>query len=188
MKTQIRHNLLAARDGLSYKEVSSAEQSASALFFDSLFAELPDNSAVMLYAAFRNEMSTWLIIDTLFSMGKTVILPKTSGNDIIPYEYAGHSSLVKDAFGILTPDPSVCKEADFSQISAVIVPGVGFDRNGNRIGFGRGYYDRFLAKIPDALKIGFCYEFQIQPCIPVCETDIPMDFLLTEKALINCKK
>ena len=188
MKTQFRHNLLKERNSLTSDICASSSEAASSFLLDSEYIKLPEGKAVMLYASFKNEMSTWAVIDSLFSSGVKVILPKTSGNDIIPYEYGGPDTLIKDSFGILSPDPDRCKEAELSEISTVIVPGVGFDKNGNRLGFGKGYYDRFLPKIPGAVKIGLCYEFQIQPSIPVCDTDIPMDLLLTEKGFISCKK
>ncbi|MBR6700155.1 MAG: 5-formyltetrahydrofolate cyclo-ligase [Firmicutes bacterium] len=188
MKTQLRHNLLKERDSLPSSKIDSAGDAAVSFFLNSKFVEIPEGKAIMLYASFRNEMPTWTIIEKLLDMDIKVILPKTSGNDLIPYEYGGRHTLAKDSFGILSPDPSLCKAAVTSEIHTVIVPGVGFDKKGNRIGFGKGYYDRFLPKIPNAVKIGLCYDFQIRPFIPVSETDVPMDCLLTESGFLNCKK
>ncbi|MBQ2845521.1 MAG: 5-formyltetrahydrofolate cyclo-ligase [Firmicutes bacterium] len=188
MKTQIRHNLLKERDALSPNEIIAAGNAAASLFLNSEFTKIPEGKSLMLYASFRNEMPTWTIIDKLFDMGIKIILPKTSGDDLIPYEYGGPHTLAKDSFGILSPDPALCGEADTTEINTVLVPGIGFDKTGNRLGFGRGYYDRFLPNIPDAVKIGLCYNFQIRPFIPVNETDVPMDLILTESGFINCKK
>ena len=188
MKTLIRHNLLQERNGLTEQKVMAASKSAAKLLMDSEYIRPVQGKSVMLYASFKNEMSTWDLIHSLFSEGIKVILPKTSGNDLVPYEYNGMDSLQTDSFGILSPNPAKCQPAELSKIQTVIVPGVGFDKKGNRMGFGKGYYDRFLPSIPHALKIGLCYEFQIKPSIPVEETDIPMDLLLTENGFINCKK
>ena len=153
---------------------------------NSEFSAVPDGKSVMLYASFRNEAGTFELIERLLEKGIKTVLPKTSGTVITPYAHTASASLKKDSFGILVPDENVCPAAVISDIHTVIVPGVVFDRSGNRIGFGKGCYDRFLPRLPHAVKIGLCYDFQIIPSVPVSDTDIPMDCLLTEKGFIRC--
>lgn len=188
MKAQYRRSLLKMRDSLSQEFVLRSEKSIVSNFMNSDFSVIPTDKSIMLYASFRNEAGTFGLIEELSSKGIKVVLPKTSGTVITPYEYKGSASLVKDSLGILTPDETVCPAAEISCIHTVIVPGVVFDKNGNRIGFGKGCYDRFLPLIPGAVKIGLCYDFQIIPSVPASDLDIPMDFLLTEKGFISCKK
>ncbi|MDO4481749.1 MAG: 5-formyltetrahydrofolate cyclo-ligase [Bacillota bacterium] len=187
MKAQYRRTILKERDSLSPEFVRQAEEKIATNFFNSEFSAVPDGKSVMLYAAFRNEVGTSELIEKLSSKGIKVVLPKTSGTVITPYEYLGPCSLKIDSFGISVPDENVCPAAVISDIHTVIVPGVVFDRSGNRIGFGKGCYDRFLPRLPHAVKIGLCYDFQIVPSVPVSDTDIPMDFLLTEKGFIFCR-
>ena len=89
-------------------------------------------------------------------------------------------------FGI--PEPMELMKVSYKSIDAVIVPGVAFDKNGYRIGFGFGHYDKFLKKTPHAVKIGLAFEFQIVDSVPKEEHDVPVDFIITEKRVIDCKK
>ena len=188
MKTQIRHKFLNMRNNLSADEAAAAENAVCENFFACGLEKIPSGQSIMLYSSFKNEIGTPLIINRLFESGIKVILPATIGNVIKIYEYCGSDSMKRDSFGILCPDESKCPQASPESIHTVIVPGVVFDRHGNRIGFGKGCYDRFLPKIPDAIKIGLCYDFQIAESLPFDENDVAMDFLLTESGLISCKK
>ena len=147
----------------------------------------PEKVPVLLYASFRNEADTWGILEDLLAQGGTALLPRTRKSGLEIYEYRGPESLKENALGILDPDPEKCPPADPSAIRLAVVPGVAFDRKGGRLGFGAGYYDRFLPLIPSALKVGLCYESQIADSLPTEDTDVPMDYLLTEKGLFNCR-
>lgn len=186
MKTQYRQRLLKQRDSLSYEFVSDAERKIIDNFMSSKLSFIPSSKSIMLYASFRNEAATFGLMERLCDKGIKVVLPKTYSAEIIPFEYKGKDSLVKDSLGIMTPDESLCPKAVLSDIHTVIIPGVVFDKKGGRIGFGKGCYDRFLPQIPEAIKIGLCYDFQIIPSVPVTELDIPMDYLLTEEGIIRC--
>ena len=95
------------------------------------------------------------------------------------------NDLVIGKFNILEPkDRFKTKE----ELDLIIVPGLVFDKKGNRIGHGKGYYDSFLKKHPNATKIGLAFEDQINKKILVEDHDIPMDFIITEKRIINCSK
>ena len=150
-------------------------------------SKVPEGASVMLYASFRNEADTWGIIDDLTAAGVTVLLSRTRKAGLEVYEYKGRESLKRNSFGILDPDPEVCPPGDLEKVSLVIVPGVVFDRRGGRVGFGAGYYDRFLPKVPQAVKVGLCYENQVADSVPTDDNDIPMDYLLTEEGLFNCR-
>ena len=79
------------------------------------------------------------------------------------------------------------KYISINEIDLVIVPGIGFDQKGNRIGHGEGFYDRLL-KNTNALAIALAYEFQIIKNISIDKYDIPVDIIITEKRVIKCKK
>ena len=90
--------------------------------------------------------------------------------------------------GIMEPDPLLCKPLDPSLIDLIIVPGVAFDSMGGRIGYGKGYYDRFLPQLrADVPKLGLAYDFQVLPRVPQDEFDIRMDAIVTEKGILTMR-
>ncbi|MBP5649552.1 MAG: 5-formyltetrahydrofolate cyclo-ligase [Bacteroidales bacterium] len=108
---------------------------------------------------------------------KRIILPTVVGDDIIPVELTPDTDFAVGDFNILEPQ----NVAYTGGYDLIIVPGVAFDRQGNRMGRGRGYYDRFLCQHRDVKKIGICFDFQLVDSVPVEENDIPM---LTEEAVV----
>jgi len=147
--------------------------------------EFIDAKTVMAYMDFRNEVPTGMIIESIRSSGKKLVLPLTDKNfNIIPYEIPEEGTLtdylVTSAHGIAEPDPNLCREADPSSIDLIIIPGSAFDQYENRMGYGKGCYDRFLAALPSVpFKLALAYDFQVLPCIPADPTDVRMDKILT---------
>jgi len=96
---------------------------------------------------------------------------------------------VISTFDIKEPKKKYIKEHDPKDIDLVIVPGVGFDTNGNRIGYGFGYYDSFLSETKQEIPfIGLAFDFQIQDEIPCDESDKFIDKIITNKRIIECQK
>ena len=129
---------------------------------------------VMLYASLPDEVQTLTFIEE-WRHQKTLILPTVVGDDIVPVEYGKDTDFAVGDFNILEPqnDPYT---GDFDLI---VVPGVAFDRQGNRIGRGKGYYDRFLCQHLDVKRIGICFDFQLVDEVPTEPLDIRMDEVLT---------
>jgi 5-formyltetrahydrofolate cyclo-ligase len=93
--------------------------------------------------------------------------------------------LDKGKFNIL--EPRTKRKKMLHDIEILLVPGLAFDLNGNRLGHGKGFYDRLLPLLnPKCLIYGVCYDFQIFPEIPVLSYDIPIQFILSEKRIVNC--
>jgi 5-formyltetrahydrofolate cyclo-ligase len=110
---------------------------------------------------------------------KKIILPLVNGDSLELREYSGEESLEKGAsFGILEPHKGVI--ADISRIDIAIIPGIAFDKNGNRLGRGKGYYDKLLVN-SNFLKIGLCYSFQMLSKVPADVFDIKMDMVISPK-------
>ena len=129
---------------------------------------------VMLYSALPDEVQTQAFLEK-WHLKKQIILPTVVGDDIIPVAYEKDTDFAVGDFNILEPQNEPYK-GDFDLI---VVPGVAFDRKGNRLGRGRGYYDRFLCQHLDVKRIGICFDFQLVDEIPTESFDIRMDEVIS---------
>ena len=125
---------------------------------------------IMLYSALPDEVQTQAFLEK-WHLKKTIILPTVVGDDIIPVEYAKDTYFAVGDFNILEPQ----NEPYTGDFDLIVVPGVAFDRQGNRIGRGKGYYDRFLSKHLEVKRIGICFDFQLVEVVPAEPFDIKMD-------------
>lgn len=132
---------------------------------------------VMMYYSLDDEVDTHEAIDRLVAQGKRVVLPAVTGDTTMELRcYEGPDDLQGGFFHIMEP---VGRPFDsYDDIDVIVVPGMGFDTRGNRLGRGKGYYDRFLARVPAIYKIGICFPFQKMPGIPTDENDVTMDEIL----------
>lgn len=182
-KNTIRKEILEKRGSLSHQILERSGHAAAEKL--ALMEEYLDANTVMLYMDFRNEVPTGRIIDLVRSSRKRLVLPYTDKDfNIIAYEIPKEGELsdylITSKYGISEPNPSVCKAADLATIDLVIVPGSVFDQYENRLGYGKGCYDRFLSEIPDSsFKLALAYDFQVLQCIPADQTDVKMDKILT---------
>lgn len=127
---------------------------------------------LLLYYALPDEVDTSLLFERLSD--KTILLPKVIDSENMELRiYTGENDLATGCYGIKEPVGKVF--TDFAKIDVAIIPGMAFDRHGHRLGRGKGYYDRLLSKIPQAYKIGLCFDFQIVDNVPVDSHDIRMD-------------
>ena len=129
---------------------------------------------VMLYSALPDEVQTQAFLEK-WRHEKKIILPTVVGDDIIPVELAENTGFAVGDFNILEPQ----NEPYTGGYDLIVVPGVAFDRNGNRIGRGRGYYDRFLCKHLDVKRIGICFDFQLVDEVPTEPNDIKMNEVIS---------
>ncbi len=187
MKKETRKNLLKERDSLSKEEVSVKSNAVC----EKLAKVLSGNNiqTVMTYIPSGNETDVLPVVRQLLAAGKRIVAPICTGPGImIPSMIEDlEKDLVPGYFGILAPREE--RPVPLSEIDAVIVPGVGFDKKGNRLGFGGGYYDRFMPKLrQDALKVAVCYDLQILPELEPEPWDYPVDMIITESSLYHIKK
>ncbi len=140
---------------------------------------------IMCYVSFGSEVFTHEIINTWLSQGKQVCVPrvlKTKGKSMEAVKISSFEELEPGTYGVLEPTSGQKNIVSPDSIDVVIVPGCAFDINRNRMGYGAGYYDRFLELISDnCLKVGVAFDFQIMDEIPCEEHDIPMDIIITEQ-------
>lgn len=129
---------------------------------------------VFLYHALTDEVDTTILIDAAMHEGKTVLLPVIDGDDLRLKIHTGATQT--GSYSIQEPigEEFTC----YKEIALAIVPGMAFDKKGNRLGRGRGFYDRTLPKLAEAYKIGLCFPFQLLESIPSEAYDIKMDAVL----------
>lgn len=146
----------------------------------SILSKLENNKAfieaktVMLYSSLPDEVYTHDFLEK-WRNEKKIILPTVVGDDIIPVELSRDTEFATGDFNILEPQ----NEEYTGDYDLIVVPGVAFDRNGNRIGRGKGYYDRFLCKHLDAYRIGICFDFQVVDEVPTEDNDIKMNEVIS---------
>jgi len=141
---------------------------------------------IMGFASIGNEVDLRPWLSAQMERGKTILLPRVEGEGILAaVEFKGWASTLPGPFGI--PEPAGAKTPP-EEIEAVIVPGLVFDPRGYRLGYGKGYYDRFLKLLrPTTFICGVCYEFQVADDIFPHTGDVPVHWIVTEKSelLIN---
>lgn len=136
---------------------------------------------VLAYYSFGNEVFTHDFVEEL-SYYKKVILPVVKKDTLVLREYKGKDKLYLSDYGILEPIGD--DFTDYAQIDLGVIPGVVFDRNLNRLGRGKAYYDRLLPLLTNAYLVGVCFPFQLKDNIPVEEHDFKMNCVITPDGLI----
>lgn len=132
---------------------------------------------ILLYYSLPDEVQTHEFVDK-WSKNKHIILPVVKGEELELRRYTGKQDLQKGSYGIEEPQGEVF--TDYENIDLAIIPGVAFDMQGNRLGRGKGYYDRLLKQL-NAYKIGICFHFQICDQIPTEAFDKSMDEIWSEQ-------
>lgn len=132
---------------------------------------------VLLYHSMAGEVQTRSMLSH-WQLSKQCYLPQVEGDCLNIRKYEGENSLKKGVMGIWEPVGTLC--TNLSEIDLIIVPGIAFDREGNRLGRGKGYYDRLLANL-QAPTVGVCFHFQLVDKIPVEYFDIKMQYVITEE-------
>lgn len=113
---------------------------------------------VLLYHSLPDEVGTHVFVDR-WCREKEIILPTVAGDDLVLHRYTGPDCLTLGSYGIL--EPSGESFTDFESITLAVIPGMAFDHRGNRLGRGKGYYDRLLPRLTQAYKLGLCFPFQL---------------------------
>lgn len=179
-KEQIRKLIQRKRREMSELEL---ENLSSLVLFNLEQSDIFTNAkCIFIYHSLLGEVSTRYFLER-WKHQKHFYLPIVKGEDIFFREYTSEKNMLLSKYGILEPTG---EDVDVTHldIDMIVVPGVAFDHNCNRMGYGKGYYDRFLKNIK-TIKVGICFNFQLFNIIPVNEEDIPMDYIITEKGIIK---
>ncbi|MEI8175396.1 MAG: 5-formyltetrahydrofolate cyclo-ligase [Candidatus Omnitrophota bacterium] len=138
---------------------------------------------VVFFVSMPEEVDTHRMIDECIAAGKDVGVPVTmkGKSDLIVSRISDRlTQLEIGPYGVQQPRAAEIRPIPREEMDLVVVPGVAFDRDGNRLGRGKGYYDRFLEALPScAATVGLCFDFQVLDSIPVLPHDIPVKMLLT---------
>lgn len=139
-----------------------------------------DARTVLLYHSLPDEVFTHDFI-AYWSTRKNILLPVVTGDELELRMYTPQEGLAEGRYGILEPSGTTCY-TDYEAIDLAVIPGVAFDKEGGRLGRGKGYYDRLLGRIRahrDIYKIGICFDFQMVDKVPATAHDIRMDEVIT---------
>lgn len=188
MKNEIRKAFLKKRNALSIKAI---EQKSLQIFNNvASLNEYQNASNVMVYMNFKKEVKTKNIIIDLFNKGKNIIVPisKMETKELFLSKINSFDDLTISTYGILEPKQERIIPVSPKVIDLILVPGVAFDKRGYRIGYGAGYYDRFLSSLNHKFTaIGLSYEIQLIDELPYDKHDWQLDYIVTEKRIIKTK-
>lgn len=141
--------------------------------------EFQQAKTILLYWSMDDEVQTHDFVNKWYQQ-KTLLLPCVDGDDLRLRQYTGPDCLkAGEQFGI--GEPTGPEFTALETIEMIIVPGMAFDRNNNRMGRGRGFYDRLLKSTPHAFKVGVAFDFQMVENVPTEEFDVPMNAVIFEK-------
>jgi 5-formyltetrahydrofolate cyclo-ligase len=192
-KTVTRSSAAAARKRIDREKKQLIDNAVTARFTESDFYKSAEN--ILCYISIDFEVSTNDILKTCLTenSGKTLSVPRISGNEMDFFVIRSEDDLAPGAFGIREPK-SCCKQFLSFKNCVCLTPGLIFTENGYRLGFGKGYYDRFFAAHPEVLKIGLIFEDFLHSN-SYCENvftpdsfDIPTDIIITERRIINVRQ
>ncbi|MGO1372290.1 MAG: 5-formyltetrahydrofolate cyclo-ligase [Senegalia sp. (in: firmicutes)] len=187
-KKQLRKKILNERKKLSKEEVNTLSEKIISYLIK--MEEFKNSKTIMTYLSFKEEVNTFKLIEKMMDLEKNVLTTYTDKNKniIVPCKLKDlDESLDENPFGYLEPKEDLIEEVDPGQIDLIITPGLAFDKKGNRIGYGGGYYDKLLARAPQAIKIALSYDFQILSKVPSGKFDIPVDYIVTPTKIIVCE-
>lgn len=180
-KNDIRIRIRAHKNLLDDNEKRRAAETVFSLLERT--AAFMMSEKILLYHSLPDELSTHLFIDK-WHKKKNFFLPRVNGVnlEILPY---AKSRLHLGAFSIEEPDGD--ETYDISGIDMVVVPAIAYDRHGNRVGRGKGYYDRLLHDTR-AIKVGVAYDFQLIDDIEAVPHDVAVDYVITERGIIRTSR
>lgn len=173
---EIRKFIKEKRNALSEKQILTL---SNIITKKVLSLDLSAFNNIFIYRSFRSEVSTELLIKNFLSQNKTLAFPVTIGENIL----AGIPTTKENAlspFGVSEPKNYTIMD----KVELCIVPLLACDKNKNRIGYGKGFYDRFFVNNP-CYKIGICFDFQVVDSLTPNAWDIPLDMIITDKQIIK---
>jgi 5-formyltetrahydrofolate cyclo-ligase len=183
-KRELRARVRALRDAIPEEERRTMGRALEARLFS--LPELARAGTVLVFSSFGSEVPTAGIVERLARQGRRVALPRVAGGEIEARTYRPGDPLVRAPFGAL--EPAGGEVVPPEDLDVAIVPGLAFCRHGYRVGYGGGYFDRFLPRTrPDALRVGICFHVQLVEEVPHGPGDVPVDAVVTDREVVRCR-
>jgi 5-formyltetrahydrofolate cyclo-ligase len=183
-KAELRWAMLDKRDALD----QSSRTKFNRIITQKLLAlpEYKESKTILAYKTIGSEFDTAEFISDVLASGKMLALPKVNKAnktlDIFRVDNPA-TDLINGVWGIAEPDPVKCQPISIDEVDFVLVPGLAFDAEGQRIGYGGGYYDKLLAGINNRRLVAAAYSMQIVPTIPSLTHDLKVEKLITELSI-----
>lgn len=183
MKKEIRKLIIGIRDIQDLEMKAKYDNIISTKVLDN--KDIIEAKTIFIFISFKSEVNTILLIEKLLERGYNVCVPRLEDKTMKAIRILSLDNLKQTKYAL---EPKIGVEVKADEIDIIIVPGVAFDKKGNRIGYGGGYYDKFMKNIrKDCRKIALAYELQVLDRIIVDEWDIEIDSLITEKNIYRFK-
>ncbi len=180
-KKDIRESVLFLRNSLDKKE---AEYISRGICQDVIELDVYEKATdICLYMSIKNEVYLDFLMEASFKGGKRVWLPRVIDKHMEFYSYDTNTKFISGAFGIMEPDSEMKLVPNKNTL--IIMPGAVYSENKERIGYGGGYYDKYLSEHPECHTVAVCYELQIFPDIPTESYDIKPEIIVTEERIIE---
>lgn len=188
-KENIRKKILSLRESLTEEEMKLKSELIQKRLFN--LPEFKKAKTILFYVSTRNEVKTERMIKSALKQGKRVVIPLSDMKErklILSELKDFDNELEGGTFNILEPKKEFFRLVSPEEIDFIIVPGIAFDKDGDRIGYGMGFYDKFLSSLKKHVHtVGLAYEFQIVNDIPIHDKDVTVDKVVTEKRIIEEK-
>ena len=173
-KAELRRSIRARKRAMTEEEILSRSQRLAELFIAS---EAYKNSKTIYgYLPYNQEVRTVPMLEQALRDGKRVAVPKCYGDEM-RFIFMDDLSKVEKGYANI-PEPIADGPVADDPTALVLMPGLAFDREGHRCGYGGGFYDKFLAAEPNHPTLALCYEFQMLPRLETEDHDIPVDFVI----------
>jgi 5-formyltetrahydrofolate cyclo-ligase len=185
-KKAIRQEIIKRRAALDPLEREQNSFAAARRLLS--WSKYQEAKTVLLFAGVRSEIDTRFLAQESLRLGKCVAMPRCvpKSRELLLLEIESWEDLKPGFYGLLEPgpeEPCILPTA----VDLIVSPGVAFSPSGYRIGYGGGYYDRLIAQLPGVLTVGLAFELQVVASLPRDMYDMPVDFLVTEEDLVDCR-
>lgn len=185
-KNSLRKRIKNKRNSLTKPEMQKQSSLILKQFKGLMYDIVDSKGGFVVYLATQSEVKTAGIINFLHKQNRKVYAPCVTNSEITPSCLTKGCKFKKCEFDIYEPEKK-SKIRSLKNIAAVIIPGIAFDTRGNRLGFGKGFFDKFLKKLPEkTLKIALAFSCQIVKQVPAEAHDVKMDFIITENGIYEC--
>lgn len=190
-KTEIRKEILKKRSELSVSQWREKSSLIQQQILKSNILDLADD--ILIYSDFRGEVETKALIEDALLEGKNVYLPRVLKSATEPlmefYRIESNTALSEGYMGIREPVAGIEHQFVYEDCKSnrivMFVPGVAFDKNNNRLGYGKGFYDYYLKDKQNIITIGLCFELQLVDALPVSDNDIRLSKVITENTSLE---